>query len=496
MHFSALLILVAALTAAGVAADEAIHHHQQEATGHRRHFGVAQRPPLTVGDKHKFLVPKADALFKPIDAVVATPRRGLYVSVLTGKIGKQVLTPSTTNILNDPVKLQQLFNTISYLGINTLSLYDLNTVIQANSADVPKLRSFVASARRAGVRAVEAIGAEYLPFWDRFISLYQNNVNTPVESRFDGMVTEIEFWAMGQNASVVVNTVKYIKAKAPAVPASGAPFYYSAYIGWTSQANVIAVANAVNYIFLHAYVKNPDGAFAYAQSRLTWVYQNTTAKAAVIFSEEGTTLRAGDEIFMGDWVKANSPTSLTKAEGLFTAAQNAVFAPAMTATRFIGFQNYEYFFLYEYMKTGFPVPLPAIRAPALQASIASAALTYVGTPYALGKAGDKVLRGAAGFPVDNKNFIWRAISQSVLPNATPATTLFTPTGATPAGFTKITCSATNRRAGDVNVFAQSEKVAVVHTDIKKVISTNSVWGAVAIKTFTDLGTASACFRKA
>eukprot|EP01087_Luapelamoeba_hula_P018710 TRINITY_DN6072_c0_g1_i1.p1 TRINITY_DN6072_c0_g1~~TRINITY_DN6072_c0_g1_i1.p1 ORF type:complete len:512 (-),score=57.65 TRINITY_DN6072_c0_g1_i1:136-1671(-) len=440
-------------------------------------------------------------------------RRGMYASIYTTNLGDDTLPVILSNVLASTDKLDQFFRFIQATGVNVLTLYDTNTIL-ADPDLTLRLRSFISTARRIGIAHVETPGGTAQSFYSKLWT-YQS-ASAP-EERFDGIVTEIEFWqpSNGISVSAVVDTIHYVKSLDFPLAVGSTAFTCGVYIGWATQTDIAAIAGAgANLLLIHAYVTNPNNAWTYAQQRMNYAYStspsdNHVMKTAIIFSAEGQAHSAGDEHFMGDWLAANTNASasttdsdwsgIVKAEAIVSADQSAAESSATLNERFAGYQWYEYGFAYQYMTAGWPGgSLPALYggATALGESFDAVAATYVGNPVQSGAEGDPLLRGYIGYPIDLSHLLWRAVSQSTLyPDAQLGDLSFHSNATTvPANFERIDCS--NAKAGDI--MAVGSVAAVVADSNGNVygVSSNQQQAVVAIVPGSSLGIvthSSSCF---
>ncbi|PJF33926.1 MAG: hypothetical protein CUN57_00875, partial [Phototrophicales bacterium] len=125
-------------------------------------------------------------------------RRGLYISPYASSVGGLIFSSNTTvlgkfdTILDSTSKQQELLNHILWNGFNVVTFFDLHKVL----TDVGRtlaLRALIRQCRDNGVYLIEAVGGIPTTDYDR-IALFQNDSSIPDYEKFDGVVTEIEFW--------------------------------------------------------------------------------------------------------------------------------------------------------------------------------------------------------------------------------------------------------------------------------------------------------------
>ncbi len=236
-------------------------------------------------------------------------------------MGAYTLPPGVSNILQSNSAQQILLEYIASHKIDSISIYDLNAILPSPQLSA-SLSRFIEASRIFGVTQVNAIGASSRDF-DR-VKAYQDSRL----GKFDGLLTEIEFWNGGDFNSFI-STLQHMRGLGLGKVA--------AYIGWPSADKLPAIAKACDQVLVHCYVKDPHTAYGYGRPRIQGLFAaNPALEIYPIFSAEGAQIAAGSEHFMGDWLSANS---MDAAEKIF----NAGYTPA-------GFQYYEYPFLKAYLK--------------------------------------------------------------------------------------------------------------------------------------------------
>lgn len=273
----------------------------------------------------------------------ATPEacwRGLYLSPYTDHSGQVTFEGDTAQhlyILDDPQKSDQVLAFIEAQGIDSLSFYDLATLLDDVELKA-KLASFVQAARARGVIEVNAIGSTYLPAWDAIAA-------AQLESQlFDGVVTEIEFWNASATFEEFQSVAAHVRGLSMKTP-DGRDMPLAAYIGWPTPEQVSALVPLVDRLFVHTYVTSADLAYGYGQERFAaFAALEPALEVRPIFSAEGQAWSAGDEHFMGEWLATHS---LAEAEASFLTSWEAEEA-AMPVLG--GFQYYDYFYLERYLE--------------------------------------------------------------------------------------------------------------------------------------------------
>lgn len=272
-------------------------------------------------------------------------RRGLYLSAYSSQIGQVMLTGDQSayaEILGDEQKEASLLQFIELHGFDSIALYNLN-VILADEDLSTALQSFMARARDAGVERIEAIGAEGSGPWDAIHEFHEER------APFDGLVTEIEFWAGSVSFDDFIDTLEYVRSLTFRDTESGAAPTLTAYVGWPTAEQVEAMLPLLDRLYVHAYVKNGELAHGYVAERFQAVHAanqklGTNVEVRPIFSAEGEAWAAGDEHFMGEWL----------AEHGLAAAESALLGDFEASSlagelELDGYQYYEYFFLQQYL---------------------------------------------------------------------------------------------------------------------------------------------------
>jgi hypothetical protein len=270
--------------------------------------------------------------------------RGLYLSPYTDHSGQVTFAGETEKhlyILDDAEKRELVLDFIEARNIDSLSLYDLATVL-ADDALKSSLVSFVQQARARGVAEVNAIGSLSKPAWEAIAT-------AQAESQlFDGLVTEIEFWNASATFEEFQDIAGYVRTLEMKTPGGG-DMPLAAYIGRPTPEQLTPLLSLVDRVFVHVYVKTAEQAYGYGQERVAAIAAasmglSREVEVRAIFSAEGEAWSAGDEHFMGDWLSTHS---LDEAESTFLGAWEA---ETGALPPFAGFQHYDYFFLERYLK--------------------------------------------------------------------------------------------------------------------------------------------------
>jgi hypothetical protein len=263
------------------------------------------------------------------------------VSPYTDHIGQVTFTGDDliySQILGDPQKEQHLLDFIVAQQIDSLSLYNLNVILNDEGLSTA-LESFMDRARGAGVLRIEAIGAEGTAIWDDINAFHRER------APFDGLVTELEFWAGAVTFDEFTGTLEYARSLdwGQQVPT------LTAYLGWPDAEEVSAMAPLLDRVYVHVYVDTAQQAYPYGEERFQMFAAanqelGTNVEVWPIFSAEDTDWAAGAEHFMGEWLQTNG---VAAAETQFLADWQAA---DLQNVGLGGHQYYEYFFLDKYLE--------------------------------------------------------------------------------------------------------------------------------------------------
>ncbi len=271
--------------------------------------------------------------------------RGMYVGLDAtgvGRISFDSATQHHRHILGDEANEERLLSFAAQHGVRALTLYNLISIL-ADEAKAKQLAAFMAKARGRGIRKIEAVGGASSGFWQQLAAFHQNN------ARFDGLVTEIEFWNDSASFETFLERLEAIRAL-DLRRADGEALPLAAYVGWFDAQQADLFIPKVDRVLIHAYVKNPKTAWRYVSQRARFIDAANQAhgakvEIAPIFSAEGTEWAAGSEQFMGDWLAAGG--SLEEAEHTFLLDRESESALQLRTSRM---QYYSYFFLDRYLR--------------------------------------------------------------------------------------------------------------------------------------------------
>jgi hypothetical protein len=275
--------------------------------------------------------------------------RGMYVSPLATSIGSMPLTAPYQNILESTENQNTLLTFIVQNQFDALSFYDLHKIF-ASGPLTSSLSSFIQAARDCGVVEMNAIGSVSNDF--AAIKNYQNQN----AGKFDGVTTEVEFWndpSVTSSFNSFIGLLQYIRSLN--IQNNGTPVKLSVYLGWlnrdpnTSETQAAkTIAQNVDRVYLHCYVKSATTAYGYCQPRIQdFMSSGINLEVYPIMSAEGNQYNAGSGGFMGDWL-ANS--SLNNADNTFSTNFNQQYSSPNQSLKLMGIQYYEYAFLALYLK--------------------------------------------------------------------------------------------------------------------------------------------------
>jgi|SRR3954452_22543221 len=226
--------------------------------------------------------------------------RGIYASILSTQLGKFVLPVLANRILGSPINEAAFVDYVVKNNFTSVTLYDLNHILGIPDLE-KKLAKFIFNLRMNGVVEINgAVAAEF-----QVLSMKQFNSKYP--AKFDGIITEMEFWNGSNQANDLIDLALVL------FKANVLGFNTAAYIGYMDRIATIAqdriaalLVKLCDKILVHAYVKDPAQAVGYIQSRVTALKLiNPNVEIWPIFSVEGPGTATGDEIFMGDFWKKN-----------------------------------------------------------------------------------------------------------------------------------------------------------------------------------------------
>jgi hypothetical protein len=261
---------------------------------------------------------------------IEAPTRGMYASLYSDGVGTIEFGGDTEHhrfILGDAAKEAALLSFASEHGIRSLALYDMYPIL-GDAGRRAALVSFMSRARAMGILRIEAIGGVGLETWDRIAAFHRD------DARFDGLVTEIEFW--NESATLAQLTAVLDHVEPLAIP-------ITVYVGWVEASDVQAIAHRIDRVYVHAYVNDPSTAWGYVDDRVL-MFQAASPALEIwpIYSAEDTEHAAGSEHFMGEWLRDHS---IEEAEATFMADYEASGATIAIT----GHQFYDYFFLERYL---------------------------------------------------------------------------------------------------------------------------------------------------
>ncbi|NMO18446.1 hypothetical protein HPC49_11595 [Pyxidicoccus fallax] len=171
----------------------------------------------------------------------------------------------TDTLLDAPQATQDAFwSFVAAQRINQLGIYRLNQIL-GNATRTAALRAFITRAHAAGVSRVFAIVAT--PANVSYVRSYLFDPATPTTARFDGLLTEHEFW--NGTTSADVRWGSYLRLLSHVrVLADDAGLLAATYLGWFSAEEARSLRELVDVVLLHAYVATPANAYPYLKARL------------------------------------------------------------------------------------------------------------------------------------------------------------------------------------------------------------------------------------
>mgnify|MGYP001062710693 FL=1 len=248
------------------------------------------------------------------------------------------------SILGDANKENLLLSWCVSQNFNTLSLYNLNEIID-NPVPIVQLAQFIRKARVTfGINQITAVRGTSANFIQ---NAEYDSSQTDLNKRFSVYNLENEWWNNGPacNFSCYTSILKTLKMYAKR---GSPPMIAEAYIGWfknptgqeLNQANTLV--NYLDRIMVHDYQKSPQ--LGYMTSRLSFLgqaakNQGRIMDVIVIFSAESE--------FMGDYFNVNSQNhSFEDAYVSILDQFNAATFDFKDHVRLIGYQIFAYSFAY------------------------------------------------------------------------------------------------------------------------------------------------------
>lgn len=265
----------------------------------------------------KFEQPKCNTVYDPITKICSRDtgalvpqnpgefQRGMYVSMWTDEIMRPTENPEFIHILGDTAKENKLLEFIDTNHIDALTIYNLGTIFDTKGMS-EMLSDFIVRAKGHGVKEIIATGNSKMGF-DIFADF-----NKRYPGRFDGMITELEFWNEKTPAkrdstfNELVDLLKYMKGLGLQNVISGKNLKIATYFGVLNRLenlNATEVAESIlsntDRIYQHCYgagdetsTHDPIDAYRDCKNKMA-VWMPTRAKMGVsteitpIFSAEG-----------------------------------------------------------------------------------------------------------------------------------------------------------------------------------------------------------------
>lgn len=217
----------------------------------------------------------------------------------------------------DPPSLEPLLRFARAHRFTELALYDTHQVLPALA---PALERAIRRMHADGLRVVAVAGAvEQDPRTDvDRIAGYLEAHRDPA-ARFDGVVTEYEFYQPGSSWPTYD---ALLDALAPL--ARDHDLLLATYLGWPSPEQARSIAARADRVHLHAYRRDPHEAAEYLRSRLrdlATAPRSRPLEVWPIFSSERRDRERMDEHdYLGAWIDAQPPSSaLDRLEAILEA---------------------------------------------------------------------------------------------------------------------------------------------------------------------------------
>ena len=244
----------------------------------------------------------------PFDPPSGVPfQRGMYLSIWSNLI-RNNNTNKYNLILDDANKMNEVINFISKERIDSLSLYNIPAILDTNGMP-QKLADFITMAKKNGIQEVFAAGSKNIDF--DAMAYFQSKY----PSRFDGIITEVEFWnAKNDQRTQAFNDflalTKYIKSRN--IQAWGKPVKLAIYLGLLNSVpnqTELQIAQQLSTvsdrILVHCYSQTPEESYLNCQQRFRILSQTGTGAELVPLmnaeSQEFST-SGGPTGFLGDYL--------------------------------------------------------------------------------------------------------------------------------------------------------------------------------------------------
>jgi hypothetical protein len=227
-------------------------------------------------------------------------------------------------ILGDSRKEQELLGFLKSNNFSEIAIYGLHPILSRDAGyatRVAQLRSFLSRSRSTcGLKAIKGIGCLNSDFDD--IVFYNDSVAE--NERFDGLLSEYEYWNRSEGFAGFVSLLNHMRAVADPRNLS-----VEAYLGWLGstgdkQQEAETIAALADVVYLHAYRADPDKTYPYISDRLSlFATARPGLRIRPIFSAEWRpldicsqphTTGVDNMCFMGKWYESNS---MRTAENIF-----------------------------------------------------------------------------------------------------------------------------------------------------------------------------------
>ena len=299
------------------------------------------------------------------------PHRSMYVSLWTDAIMNPVENDQFVYILGDPNKVNSLLSFIAENKIDELLIYDLGSIFDQKGMSA-ELSNFIIAAKKLGVKQVIATGDSQESFYN--IAVFQKLY----PARFDGLVTEDEFWNLPVGTrdagyAVFLQSLDYMRSLNLTNVVSGKNLSVAAYFGWldrlensTATQIAIEVLSRVDRVYQNCY----GTASVTSQHNLTEAYFDCSSRMVVwlpvrealsngtkfppitpLLSAEGQYFRSvtaePEEYYLGPWLEKDPSL-----DALEAAAIPAAIANGLDPTQFYGFSYFQFCYLKYAMTLG------------------------------------------------------------------------------------------------------------------------------------------------
>jgi Secretion system C-terminal sorting domain len=271
------------------------------------------------------------------------------------KANRALYVDGFSTILGDVNAENQLLDFCLDSEIRKLLLYEMHLVHAQHDLSNPSTNQlfadFIFKAKtQYGVLEIGVVGETSVPFLTYF-SAYNNSRSVP-EEKIDVFNLEFEFWINSAVNPGGYYCTNYLQPNGFTCDVNGAFAFYmqelntiksladssshlisvETYVGWPSMQQAQNIVPKVDLLLLHAYVSDPNTAFAYTENRLIDFGSTLdTLPVSIIYSGETT--------FMNSWLLQHD---MLQAEDIFLSDFSAGINPNLSKVDLRDFTYFAY----------------------------------------------------------------------------------------------------------------------------------------------------------